>query len=80
MAVTGQGAELALQIALVHFLFNVYGVFAIYVLPFLRPIPLVCAEFLAKVATNHKPLALAWIVTVFLAIPALAILIHTQLT
>lgn len=80
MAVTGQGAELALQIALVHFLFNVYGVFIIYVLPFLRPVPLVCAEFLAKVATEHKPLALAWIVTVFLAIPALAILIHTQLT
>lgn len=80
MAVTGQGAELALQIALVHFLFNVYGVVLIYVLPFLRPIPVLCAEFLAQVATERKALALAWIVTVFLAIPALAIVVQTQLT
>lgn len=80
MAVTGQGAALALEIALVHVLFNVFGIVLIYVLPFLRNIPLVCAEFLAKVATEHKSLALAWVVTVFLAIPALAILIHTQFT
>ncbi|MDO4686962.1 MAG: Na/Pi symporter, partial [Corynebacterium sp.] len=79
MAVTGNGAELALQIALVHVLFNVFGILAIYVLPFLRNIPVVCAEFLAKVATEHKPLALAWVVTVFLAIPALAIFIQAQL-
>ncbi|WP_448851614.1 Na/Pi symporter [Corynebacterium sp. 335C] len=75
LAVTGDGAKLALSIALVHTLFNVFGIVIIYVIPILRNVPVICAEFLAKVATEKKILAIAWVVTVFVAIPALAILI-----
>lgn len=75
LAVTGEGAKVALAMALVHTLFNVFGIAIIYVLPILRNIPVICAEFLAKVACEKKILAVAWVVTVFIAIPGLAILI-----
>ena len=80
LAVTGDGAKLALTIAIVHTLFNVFGIIIIYGLPFLRGLPLMGAEILAKVASERKIYAVAWVVTVFLAIPALAILIKVLFT
>lgn len=80
MAVTGDGAMPALTIAIVHTLFNVFGIIVIYGLPFLRELPLIGAETLAKVAAERKIYAVAWVVTVFLAIPALAILIKVLFT
>ncbi|WP_298086956.1 Na/Pi symporter [uncultured Corynebacterium sp.] len=80
LAVTGDGANLALTIAIVHTLFNVFGIIIIYGLPFLRELPLTGAEILAKVASERKIYAVAWVVTVFLAIPALAILIKVLFT
>ncbi|QDQ97483.1 Na/Pi cotransporter family protein [Tomitella fengzijianii] len=76
-AVTGGDAQLALQAAFVHLLFNVVGILVIYGLPFLRWLPVRCAEVLAAVATEHKTIAAAWVITVFLAIPAAGIFIHT---
>ena len=80
MAVTGDGAKLALTIALVHTLFNVFGILIIYGLPFLRSLPLIGAETLAKVAAERKIYAVAWVLTVFIIIPALAILIKVLFT
>lgn len=74
LAVSGGGAQDALTIALVHLLFNVFGIGLIYVLPFLRGVPVWCAEKLAAVATAHKSVAAVWIVTVFLAVPAAVVL------
>ncbi|MCF4007412.1 Na/Pi symporter [Corynebacterium uropygiale] len=76
MAVTGQGADAALSIALVHTLFNVFGILILYVLPFMRELPVRCAEFLGWVASERKVYALIWVVTVFLAIPGAGIAIY----
>lgn len=76
-AVTGGDAELALQIALVHVLFNVFGILIIYGLPFLRMLPVRAAEKLAQVATDHKSIVAGWVVSVFLVIPTAGILIST---
>ena len=80
MAVTGDGAKLALTIALVHTLFNVFGILIIYGLPFLRSLPLLGAETLALVAAERKIYAVAWVLTVFIIVPALAILIKVLFT
>ncbi|MDD9207159.1 Na/Pi symporter [Georgenia sp. 10Sc9-8] len=67
--VTGPTAVVALQIALVHLLFNVSGVLVIYGLPVLREVPVLMAERLARSATEHKTLAAAWTGGMFLALP-----------
>lgn len=72
LALTGtDGANVALQIALVHVLFNLSGIVAIYFPPFMRNLPLILAEKLAIVATQRKMIAVAYVVGVFLAIPGI---------
>lgn len=76
LALAGEdGAEIALQTALVHLLFNLLGILLIYVIPILRSVPPRLAETLAAVAAERKWIAAAWVITVFLAIPGLAVLI-----
>lgn len=69
--VSGEFAVFALEVALVHLMFNVFGVIVIFGIPFLREIPLKCAEWMAGVATEKRPLALAYIVTAFFVLPGL---------
>ncbi len=73
MAITGAGAELGLQIALVHFLFNTIGVLLIYGIPLLRRLPLICAASLAKLASYRRPLAIAYILFVFFLLPLIGL-------
>ena len=40
MAVSGDDAIFALQIAIVHLLFNIFGILVVYGIPFLREIPI----------------------------------------
>ena len=68
-AVSGAEAVPALQIAMVHLLYNFLGVVVIYGLPFLARLPLVGAEMLAAVASERKSLAFAYIVSVFFLVP-----------
>ena len=77
-AVTGgsASAKIGLQAAFVHVLFNVFSILVIFVIPILRPIPLVCAEAVANVATRHRWFAAFYMVTVFLALPALVIALY----
>ena len=70
-AVSGAEAVPALEIAMVHLLYNTLGVVLIYGIPFLCRLPLVGAETLADVAAERKYLALAYIVTVFFLIPGI---------
>ncbi|MEC7119755.1 MAG: Na/Pi symporter [Pseudomonadota bacterium] len=76
-AITGATAVFALQIALVHLLFNVFAIVLIYVLPFLRPVPIYMAETLATLAQRNKLYVLAYIAGVFFVIP-LAIVAISQ--
>ncbi|MFJ8440290.1 hypothetical protein [Kitasatospora griseola] len=47
----------------------------IYVIPFLRPVPLFCAENLARVASEHRWVLAVYVGTVFVLLPALVIVL-----
>ena len=70
-AISGVGAKLALTIALVHVLFNLFAVVLIYGVPFLRELPIKAAEGLARVGSENKLLALGYVAGLFFALPAL---------
>lgn len=71
LTISGPGAEAALQIALVHLLFNVFSVIVIYGIPALRNIPLNGAEKLSIVAQEKKYLAFAYVGLIFFGLPGL---------
>ncbi|WP_028864515.1 Na/Pi symporter [Psychromonas aquimarina] len=70
-AISGEMAEAALTIALVHFLFNFLAVALIYGVPFLRELPLKASEHLAEVGTKNKLLAFSYVVGTFFVLPGL---------
>ena len=69
-AVTGANAVFALQIALVHLAFNVMATVFIFGTPFLRDIPIKCAEMLGEAAAKTKLAVVAYLALVFVFIPA----------
>lgn len=78
-AISGETAVFALQIALVHLLYNTSAVLLIYGINNLRLIPIRGALWLARTASENKILALLYIVGVFFIIPALLIFITNLL-
>ncbi|MDA8017671.1 MAG: Na/Pi symporter [Thermoanaerobaculia bacterium] len=73
-AITGANAVLALQIALIHLLYNVIGVVVIYGTPILRELPVMAAEKLAEATIRNRLYAAAYIVSVFFLIPSVIVL------
>ncbi|MPY86365.1 MAG: Na/Pi cotransporter family protein [Luteitalea sp.] len=78
-AVSGALAAHALEIALVHVLFNVFALVLIFTLPFLRNIPMLGAEWLAALAAQRKLFAAVWVLGVFVVMPGLLILVTSVL-
>ena len=76
-AVSGKEAVPALEIAMVHMLYNFLGVVVIYGIPFLCQLPLIGAQKLADVASERKYLAFVYILGVFFVIPAILLGIST---
>jgi sodium-dependent phosphate cotransporter len=74
-AVVGQDAKIGLQAAFVHLLYNLFAIIVIYVIPVLRPVPLFCAETFARIAAAHKWVIAVYLITVFIALPALVIIL-----
>ena len=74
-AVVGDMGYFALQIALVHLLFNLAAVVLIYGVPFLRNIPPRTARRFAQAASRNKWLVLGYVVGVFFVIPGLLVAI-----
>ncbi len=70
-AISGPNAIFALQIALVHLIYNVMGVVVIYGVKFLRNLPILGAETLANVAAKRKSVAAAYVLGVFFVIPGI---------
>lgn len=62
-----------LQIALVHLLVNVTGILLFYPVPALRRLPIAGAQWLAEQAVRRRTMVLAYVVTVFLLVPAVGI-------
>ncbi len=69
-AVTEGDTRLGMEIAMVHFWYNVIGVVVIYGLPFLRDLPIRCAEWLAEISTRNKWCAVGYIASVFFILPS----------
>lgn len=69
-AVTGATHAVAHQIAIAHFLYNLMGVVVIFSIPWLREIPLSGAEWIARLGSERKWAAVAYILLVFFGIPA----------
>jgi sodium-dependent phosphate cotransporter len=78
-AISGETAVFALQIALVHLIYNTSAVLLIYGVKNLRIIPIRGAVWLARTASENKMIALLYIVGVFFILPGLLIFITNQL-
>ncbi len=76
-AVTGPLAALAMQIALVHLLFNVLGIVIIFGLPFLRNLPVRAAEALAEWGQRSSWYVGGYILGVFFVGPLAIIRLST---
>ena len=63
----------ALTIALVHTTFNVVGILILYVIPILRPLPIMAAERLADLAVKSRMIAVAYVVGVFIVVPLIGV-------
>ncbi len=74
-AISGATAIFALQIALVHLIYNVAAVLLIYGTPILRRLPMAGALALGKIAAKNKPVALFYVLGVFFAVPGVLIFI-----
>lgn len=68
-AVTGSQALPALELAVVHLLYNVLAVLVIFFIPGLSGLPLRGARRLAAVASDRPLLAIGYVVAVFFLIP-----------
>jgi len=77
-ALSGAGAVVGLQIALVHLIYNLLGVLVIFGIPFLRRMPLNAAERLAEVATQRHSLAALYVLSVFFLLPGLCVFIMSS--
>lgn len=75
-AISGDHAILALQIALVHLLYNCSAVILIYGIKNLRKIPIRGALWLARVAAERKIYALLYMVGLFFVVPGLLVFLH----
>ncbi|MEZ5174613.1 MAG: Na/Pi symporter [Acidimicrobiia bacterium] len=65
----------AMSIALVHLLFNVFGIVMLYPIRRLRHLPVILAERLANVAVKRKWIAVVYTIIAFLVIPVVGILV-----
>ena len=69
LGVVGVNSGFALQIALVHLIYNVLGVTLIYGLPLLRNIPLNLSYQLSVIAAERKMYGAAYIGGLFFIMP-----------
>ncbi|XP_043192387.1 sodium-dependent phosphate transport protein 2B-like isoform X2 [Amphibalanus amphitrite] len=68
LAASGDTLRPSIQIALVHFFFNISGILLFYVLPFMRwPIPL--ARGLGNITADYRWFAVAYLLGMFLLLP-----------
>ncbi len=70
-AVTGPYEQLALQIALVHLLYNILGVLVFSVTPWLKDAPIRSAEWLGNRTETNRLWALAYIASIFFVLPSM---------
>ena len=70
-AFTGAREGFALQIALVHLFYNVFGVLLFLYVPGLKSLPIKAAQWLGEKAGENRGWALGYILAVFFVLPSL---------
>ncbi len=68
-AVSGEFAVFALQIALVHLVFNIMATVFIFGIPFLRELPVKAADIISDMAVKNKSVVAGYLIAVFLVLP-----------
>lgn len=68
-AVSGEYAVFALQIALVHLVFNIMATVFIFGIPFLRELPVKGADYISDMAIKNKAVVAGYLVSIFVVIP-----------
>ena len=79
-AITGPTHAIAHQIAIGHFLYNLLGVIVIYSIPWLREVPIAGAEWIARLGSERKGLAISYILAVFFGVPGALVLFKMWLS
>lgn len=69
-SITGVNAEFAMQIALVHLMYNVFGVILFMLVPFLYSMPVKSAEWLGNLAEKNRGYAFGYLAVVFFVVPS----------
>lgn len=72
-AFTGVDAQPALQAAFVHLLFNLSAALLVFLVPGMRNIPIFAANTLATAGAHNKLWVVAWVVGVFVILPAILV-------
>jgi sodium-dependent phosphate cotransporter len=75
LAALATGVPSGMTIALVHLLFNIFGIALVYPIRRIRYFPVDLAEKLAKVAADHKWMAIAYVGIAFIVIPIVGIVV-----
>ena len=70
-AVSGANQVFALQIALVHLLYNVFGVLVFLYTPWLKELPVRSAEWLGNKTEEHRGWAFGYIGSIFFLMPGM---------
>lgn len=73
LAALSLGDQTAVAVAFAHLLFNVLGILFVWPIRAIRNIPMRLARGLSEIATAHRWLAIAYVLMVFYAIPAIVI-------
>lgn len=64
-----------LSIAFVHTLFNVAGIFFLFVIPFARDLPIRAAEGLAELAVKRRSVAIGYVIGAFIVLPLFGVVV-----
>ncbi len=75
LAALATGTAAGMQIAIVHLLFNVFGIVLLYPIPKIRYVPVILAEKLAQLAMHRKWLAIAYVGGMFVLLPIVGIVV-----
>lgn len=78
MAAPPETAVLAVQIAVVHLLFNLMGIVLVFPITAIREIPLRAARALANLAVRSKKMAILYLLSMFYVLPALLVAATTS--
>jgi len=79
-AIAGSSEVFALQIALVHLFFNIFGVLLFLYLPFLFELPIKSAALLGRLTEKNRGWALGYILCVFFLLPGAVFATQYSLT